>query len=272
MFSIVFIGNNDEINKRFPLYEKALGAEKSSCIALSAVIQEDYIKLFENIKGENIIFVISSQASKNEHLILFLIKNAKRLFFDFTEPLSLSLIDRYRKYKSEAGIKIGVNISPFLALETEITSCTHTSQHIQIISISTNSDLTGTIFKYLIYITKALHSENVKCKFHLISDAENNTTIIVADAFDLQGKYIHLTIGRNLTPKHEVTCYGAQQISKKNIDEQKLFEQPKLLKTQLTDLANGIESGNLNTAITVIKLFEKLKTVAEKLGFSIIPL
>lgn len=269
MLSIVFIGNNYEIEHRVPSYEEALGKNNITRLSLSTLAFNNYAESLYDFTKENQIIVLSAQASKNEQLTLYLIKNVKKLFFDFTEPIPLSLIDKYKKYKSEAGTKIGINILPWLALHTKIPNHKE-NQHIQITSLSTESPIISDIFNYLIFITEELQCDNIKCKFHIIGDTNNQATIIVADAFNLNGKYIHLTIGKSSSRQHEITCYLENETIKKVLDETTLLNSPELLFHQLDELERGCESSNLNSASVVIKLYEKLKIVAEKRGFSII--
>lgn len=268
MLSTVFIGNDDEIEHRFPFFEEALGKKNVISLALNTLPNNTYAEPFSNFTNHNHIFVLSAQASKNEQLTLYLIKNAKKLFFDFTEPIPLSLIDKYKKYKSEAGTKIGVNILPWLALNTEISNHNE-NQHIQITSLSPEKPMISEIFNYLIFITEELQCDNIKCKFHIIGNTNKEATIIVADAFNLNGKYIHLTIGESSERQHKISCYRENEIIRKDIIDTTLFKKPNLIIQQLNELANNIEYSNLNSATVVMKLYEKLKTVAEKRGISI---
>lgn len=268
MFPIGFVGTRNDIEARYKFYEQSLGQGDENNFIVVPVLEGILVELQPIINNCQLV-IVGSEVSLSQDVVLPILRNVNYIFFDFLQSIPLNLLANYKKYQVEASNNIAFNVSPYLSLKNEILKKESTFEHLQLTSITNNPDFSNRLFSHLIFLAGMFHDLQIKYKFHLLQNIESNVTTVVTDAFNLQGKYIHLTIGQNETVINECTVFDSEMVYQNKFCDDNLYTQTAIMISQIDALFSKHVIGDLDIAILVAQLLEKLKSVAEKRGISI---
>lgn len=260
MQSIGFIGDEQDIKRRFKLLEQIYG--KKSVSILKTEVNEHKPNEFQTVEdlvqNTELVF-FGNNALANKPLLYHTIKKANRLFLDIHLPVSKTTILKSKAYQEEAGSLVSFNINPYLIFKLLLPTGSEESHHILIRSFSSMDDIKSALYKYLLFGYFFLDCIGTRSHFSIISDNDNSVKLVNASLTNVKGKQVNIITGNYNKKINRIQVFNSKEIKEDNIPYKKFFNDSEILKQQLDALYLNKPLADLNHAVAVAELVHKMQ-------------